>query len=67
MEHARVALFEDQDTIRQMVTAVLEHSTLEVVAEAKTVSETLNVVEQAENGNITIDVVLPDGSLDGGK
>lgn len=67
MEHARIALFEDQDAIRQMVIAVLGNTTHEVVAEAKTVNEALDVVQQVENGDIKIDVVMLDGNLDGGR
>lgn len=67
MEHARIALFEDQENIRQLIAAALDQSTHEIVAEASTVDEALQVVDQVERGDLNVDVILLDGNLDSGQ
>ena len=63
MDHARVAVFEDDTVIRHLVSAMLEGSNHTVVAEASTVDDALAVIDLARSGELEIDAVLLDGNL----
>lgn len=65
MEHAKIAIFEDDELARQLLAELLEYSGHEVVAKAGSFEESVKVVEALEPG--AVDVVLLDGNLTEGR
>lgn len=63
MEKAKIALIEDNERIRTIAKSVLEGEDHTVVAEAATLEQALEVVDNAATGDLTLDVVFLDGKL----
>lgn len=63
MERARVALFEDDEDVRLLSQLVVGDTSHEIVAEASSRQEALEVVDKVEAGELEVDVFLVDGQL----
>lgn len=64
MENAQVAIFEDNDLVREIYKGQLRETTHQVVAEADTLANALETIESIKLGNLVVDVILLDGNLD---
>ena len=63
MHEAKVAIFDDNETIRNLMRLILEIELHEVAFEAATMHESTEIIEALEEGDI--DVAVVDGNLDG--
>lgn len=64
MENARIVIFEDNASIRNILTTVMDMSSHSIVAEAATAADALAVVDRMAAGELEADVVVLDGNLD---
>jgi len=63
MHEAKVGIFDDNKPIRIVLRGIVESESHQVVAEAASVQEAIEIIEGLSEGDI--DVALVDGNLDG--
>jgi len=64
MKQIGLAVFEDEDSIRQLIRYTLEDTPYAVAAEATTRQQALDIVTAMHAGALTVGAVLLDGNLD---
>ena len=64
MTQIELAVFEDEDSVRQLIRYALEDTPYTVVAEATTRQKALDIVTAMHAGELAIGAVLLDGNLD---
>ncbi len=63
MERAKIALFEDDNDVKLLARLAISCSSHELVVEASSQREALEIVEQVSAGELDIDVYMIDGRL----
>jgi CheY-like chemotaxis protein len=64
MENAKVVLFEDNKHVIDLIHLIFNQTSHEIVAEAATRKEALDVIEHIQAGDLHADVIVLDGALD---